>query len=711
MADDREYVDRAVQTDSAVPLPSSSVSSPSGVVATSPAELSAYTDLNDASSSLESSPVMRRLHKPRLPFNGPSQVPTGTDRVVSLPETSPPSRVNPGGSGARIVSLTEYSKTSLLKDDSFSSECFDTSISTDTSGTHLSSENSLQHIRTRRLHCSGLPRTPSPPSSPESIMIIGNDVQVPASFLHQKSESQPTFEGNEGWLTWANSPPRPIPALHGPLSLPYARCPSGAEGTIVEGEDMSRMIWGLGTDAPLSGDPRPHPSSNEERKAVHLPSALTQSQRLKTQVLQLAVRQNSQSFPILPTSALSKYNVSTLQSPQVNSSFVSDKPNLCASHGNSRYERHSNFESTRRASFSEPLQDLSAADDRLVGLGIQWLTNSVAKDTNHPYNSASSFSRISPILPQSGPRLFVESRTNPQLTSQVIIPTGPRMSAIDIAHQYRIKQLQSALPTPPNSSEPQWSPYFSASSNDMIYHEYDPPMPFDRFQRPVLEARNPDAELRRFVVKRMSNPDIFIDDPPDFSVRPSRPTIHRSLYYHDSQGFFEMSPPPPGLPPNSPLPPAPSINVSKPSHSTSMPPSPTSPEFQNHLRTISRQPRSIPLARLIQRRLSAVPEEDVEGFLEPTAPFSSMLRDINPHSPPPAPLRRKVDRSSSPQKAGRSGPHPDPSVLGAKQRFASAFNNTTDHRKSRHVYRSDKGNGVEENLARKGRNKHKKSVN
>ncbi|KAK0241805.1 hypothetical protein EDD85DRAFT_1020532 [Armillaria nabsnona] len=703
MADDRKYVDRAVQTDPAVPLLSSPASSPSSAVATSPAELSAYTDPNDASSSLDSSPTVRRLHKPRLPFNGPSRAPTGIDRVVSLPETSPPSRINPGGSGARVVSLTECSKSALPKDDSFSSECFDTSILTDTSGTHLSSENSIQHIRTRRLPYSGLPRTPSPPSSPESIMIIGNDVQVPVSFLHHKSESQPTFEENEGWLTWASSPPRPIPALHGPLSLPYARCPSGAEGTIVEGEDLSRMIWGLGIDAP--SDSRQHPSGGE-RKAAQLPSALAQLQRPKTQVAQYTVRQNSQSLPILPTLAHSKRNASTLQSPQVNSSLIPDKPNMRASHANSRYERHSNFESTKRSSFPELLQDFSRADDHLVGLGIQWPANSVVKDTNHPYNSVSSLSRISPILPQSGPRLFVESRTNPQLTSQVIIPTGPRMSAIDIAHQYRIKQLQSALPTPPNSSEPQWSPYFSESSNDILYHEYDPPMPFDRFQRPILEVRNPDAELRRFVVERMNNPDIFIDDPPVFSARPSRQTSYRSMS-QDSQNFFEMSPPPPGPPPNSPLPSAPSV-YSKPNRNTSVPHSPTSPEFQNYFCTMSRQPRSIPLARLIQRRLSAVPEEDAEGFLESTAPFSSMLRDINSHSPPTVHLGRKIGRSPSPQKAGRSGPRPDPFVLGAKQRFASAFNNTADHRKSRH--RNDKENGAEETMAKKGR-KNKKSVN
>lgn len=694
MADDRLYVDRAVQTDSAVPPPSSPTSSPPAVPIFQ-SELSAYTDINGASSLPEFSLIVRRLQKPRLPFNGPSRAPSN-DRVVSLPETSPPSRVDPGELGARIVSLPECSKSSLPKDDSFSSECFEASISTDNSGIHLL-ENSLQRTRTRRLRYSSLPRTPSPPSSPESIMIIGNDVQVPVSFLH-KTESRPAFE-EKGWLTWASSPPRPIPALHGPLSLPYARCPSGAEGTIIEGEDMSRMIWGLGTDAPLSSDPRRHPSCGGERKAVHLPSALTQSQGLKTTVLQHTTRQESQPLPIL-TLAPAKHSMSVLQSPQVNSTFVQEKRNLGVSHSNSRHERRSNFELTKGMSFPESPQDFSASDDHLVGLGIHWSENSVAKDTNHPYNSASSLSRISPVLPRSGPRLFVESRTNPQLTSQVIIPTGPRMSAIDIAHQYRIKQLQNALLTPPNFSELQWSPYFSASSDKMLYHEYNPPP----FERPVLKARNSDTELRRFVVEHMNNPDIFIDDPPVLPLRPSRPTIH--IYSSDAQSSCEMSPPP-GTPLNSPLPPAPSVYNPKTSRSTSTPP-PTSPEFQRRFRTISRQPRSIPLARLIQRRLSVVPEEDIEGFLESTAPMSSTLRDHNPQSPPIAHLRRTIETLPSPQKAGRSGPHSNPFVLGVKPQYTSALNNTADYRKSSNIPKGSKENEAEETLVKKGRAKNKK---
>ncbi|TFK20975.1 hypothetical protein FA15DRAFT_759037 [Coprinopsis marcescibilis] len=55
----------------------------------------------------------------------------------------------------------------------------------------------------------------------------------------------PPFQDQNDWSFWANSPPKPIPALHGPLSLPYARCPSGAEGTIIEGDHASNTIWGL----------------------------------------------------------------------------------------------------------------------------------------------------------------------------------------------------------------------------------------------------------------------------------------------------------------------------------------------------------------------------------------------------------------------------------------------------------------------------------
>ncbi|GJJ06345.1 hypothetical protein Clacol_000536 [Clathrus columnatus] len=60
------------------------------------------------------------------------------------------------------------------------------------------------------------------------------------------SKNQHIRSGDEDWLTWTTAPPRPIPALHGPASLPYARCPSGAEGTVIEEPSLlPHIIWGL----------------------------------------------------------------------------------------------------------------------------------------------------------------------------------------------------------------------------------------------------------------------------------------------------------------------------------------------------------------------------------------------------------------------------------------------------------------------------------
>ncbi|KZS98453.1 hypothetical protein SISNIDRAFT_492744 [Sistotremastrum niveocremeum HHB9708] len=105
--------------------------------------------------------------------------------------------------------------------------------------------------------------SPSSSSDSDSIEIIGNQPLSPSLLRNQEKEpghSQVSFSdspliqsGDDGWLQWAHSPPRPIPALHGPLSLPYARCPSGAEGTLLtEPTNVNRVVWGLD-----EGD-RPH---------------------------------------------------------------------------------------------------------------------------------------------------------------------------------------------------------------------------------------------------------------------------------------------------------------------------------------------------------------------------------------------------------------------------------------------------------------------
>ncbi|KAI6106103.1 hypothetical protein EDD16DRAFT_1899622 [Pisolithus croceorrhizus] len=101
-----------------------------------------------------------------------------------------------------------------------------------------------------------VPRTPSPPSSSESFLFVGSSTRLSEDFTRGIVSSRSLTE-IEDWMLWSSSPPRPIPALHGPLSLPYARCPSGAEGTIIEEPgNVSRVIWGLGSDDQPSAHPK-----------------------------------------------------------------------------------------------------------------------------------------------------------------------------------------------------------------------------------------------------------------------------------------------------------------------------------------------------------------------------------------------------------------------------------------------------------------------
>ncbi|KAF8160812.1 hypothetical protein B0H34DRAFT_352969 [Crassisporium funariophilum] len=170
-------------------------------------------------------------------FRCPSDASFSANRVVSLPtrNVSPPRKIKAiSKQRIRIVSMPERGKHADpgVRGSSPSSQHLDHSGSTDY-------EQFERWDIDARPYPPDLPQTPSPPSSPESITIIGNEAHVPGSFLRrQYMEEGGRFLSTDlrlckkhstsslGWISWANSPPRPIPALHGPLSLPYARCPS-----------------------------------------------------------------------------------------------------------------------------------------------------------------------------------------------------------------------------------------------------------------------------------------------------------------------------------------------------------------------------------------------------------------------------------------------------------------------------------------------------
>ena len=198
-----------------------------------------------------SNSTARPLQRQQLPLRKPSSIPiaANTRRIVSLPETVSEVSVKKALQKSvkfRVVSMPERSKHGF--DSSGDSPSSDRSFS----GNVLLDDRDEPRARVRvRSSVTDTPHTPSPPSSPESVLIIGSKSQLSEGFLRGHAGNEPSpcssishddegkFKDNAqsplnskdysflvDWATWAKSPPRPIPALHGPLSLPYARCPS-----------------------------------------------------------------------------------------------------------------------------------------------------------------------------------------------------------------------------------------------------------------------------------------------------------------------------------------------------------------------------------------------------------------------------------------------------------------------------------------------------
>lgn len=186
------YVERAIQTEPPRQLSRSDDAKALNLHEPLPVDNTAYTQLSSLS-------ITKREHKlSQLTYQKPSEPNFTTKRIVSLPETSPPSRIKADTIRDRVVSMSEQVKVSLTSaDNSLSSDCLESSI--DTSQSQISSDIGNVSTRQSRARRSLVfPQTPSPPSSPESIMIIGNNMQVPNSFLRQKAFKLKSLDDDEG---------------------------------------------------------------------------------------------------------------------------------------------------------------------------------------------------------------------------------------------------------------------------------------------------------------------------------------------------------------------------------------------------------------------------------------------------------------------------------------------------------------------------------
>ncbi|KAJ3555774.1 hypothetical protein NM688_g2393 [Phlebia brevispora] len=735
VADVKEFIDRAVQTDtpkssrptspehssslvikelserlSDMDISASSMASESfsRLESSADAESGAYNPDNSSvlSSPLPTIKTSARIIKRAHVENGQSS------RIVSMPETvsafsakralekTPRVVSNPEGLRNRIRSPADSSYSEQQSADAFENE-------------------RPARIRVRST-ATDTPHTPSPPSSPDSIEIIANNSRLPEAFLrgNAHTEGSPLSSGepdDDGWISWAKSPPRPIPALHGPLSLPYARCPSGAEGTVIEEPDeLPRVIWGLeGEDA--SHRPRSEPVNHVTHPSVHPPpqtSSIPAPSSLST-VPQRALPRQQHSVPprfhAHSTQENSFRALPSAQEPQETRGgrqLVAPLRHMARSE-NLQYEyslpEHGPIDLTsvlrpRLDGNKKYLQDPELSGSLAYGsigndyrvyhspeqidLGWQSLLSTQERlknltlssvDSTHGYMKPSSSlsslaSSRSPIILDSPSHLSPMSWS---VSSQHSLPPTPntprRMSALEIAQSYRQQQLlqdrrkhQSALPTPPNSSSPLWSSGFSPYQESLLSPEiltgahpnilHKALSPAQRQQNYIRQqeihasrqfdyestnelsfgprkhaeylflphgTHNHENSLQRDGPYRNSNVDLSLI---------SAPSRLRQMRVPAQLNVQRSPAPPPRPPPNTPS--TATFRDVRQAQSHIRPPaapaplSPTSPKSRQNIP--QQHPRSIPLSRLIQRRLSSVPEED-----------SGIMSDYIPSAPEP----------------------------------------------------------------------------
>ncbi len=252
--------------------------------------------------------------------------------------------------------------------------------------------------------------------------------------------------------------------------------------------------------------------------------------------------------------------------------------------------------------------------------------------SNLPAMRVSSHPTVGSALPQ----ILIEPRS-----PEIHQAPSRRMTAMELAHQYQQHQLlkmqqQSLLPTPPNSSSPLWSSEFSPYN----HHSVSPAsLRHQVIQEQLRDSEAPD-QLRQLVRERLGRN--IVHDP---DISPLAPAAQISSASRLDYPGYEIDPQALAnflatqdiqhLPPLSsdvllPVTRAPQTlpgylghdarRYAAPHHDTLL--SPSSPEEFRYTRGHSQlqAPRSIPLARLMQRRLTSVPEEDSSPTIHGRSP-------------------------------------------------------------------------------------------
>ncbi|TFK44396.1 hypothetical protein BDQ12DRAFT_730462 [Crucibulum laeve] len=378
---------------------------------------------------------------------------------------------------------------------------------------------------------------------------------------------------------------------------------SGAEGTIIEGEDLSRMIWGLDSSQFDTSKVKPKPAiTHRPIPQTNTPTLYHTSQLNNTvfrdsqqDVIDISSRNvhRKHEAPISLGSSLS----STLHStPKDYFTYMTPECGL--------WQRDiSQSEVQGRLIYSEMAKpyvtNKQPRANEGLGLNLDW--NNVFSESRigsglHP-NSRSSKATTTffSASHDASDKTNSFNEVKRQNQSRTVHPSRG-MSALNIAHQYRTKKLlQNNLLTPPESCSPQWSPFLPTLP------EYPQPASPDLNQQQLLQhihsqLLRTSSISREFQQNHPQRLESHSNDIPTSVIERDLQSAVQTMQKLELAANAKSD-----------------VNAYRPLNSLNRyqacPLSPVSPQLQS---TIIRQaPRSIPLARLVQRRLSSESKEPV----------------------------------------------------------------------------------------------------
>ncbi|KAG8734539.1 hypothetical protein FRC11_000027 [Ceratobasidium sp. 423] len=245
---------------------------------------------------------------------------------------------------------------------------------------------------------------------------------VPSSAVHHDSD----------WILFDH--PRPIPALHGPPSLPYARCPSGAEGVVLDDQQgLDGVVWGLSEQDPRSR--RPHEHQHAEASNVEQFVLATKEVHHSRTVARESKKAESTGTSFVPEarSLAGVHNHRPL-------SIVAERTSN--SSPNSK-EKHVRFVDNANGG------KLPSQEYHVPAPNADWISTNITSKSNPP----TDLTRI--LLDQVERARTIESKP-----PQQAIPPASRKEILDQLRRFGVPFRPYGLPTPPSTVSPRFVSQF-----------------------------------------------------------------------------------------------------------------------------------------------------------------------------------------------------------------------------------------------------------